>query len=319
MRKKKIKKLAYLTGCFYLVGISLFVGIGNPAEVYSLPVAEMESILIDWFSQSGFTVRSSPADMGKVKLNAVRGKEHLEIHLKPHSALATDVQIEAVNKAKSDSTLPEKMAAYIRGYIKASAKKDRQNPSPAPEPVLSQVNSTVCIQAFVGDKKMQISGFFINSDGLIICTTHDLETFQKIKVILPNGYQLPGELIKFDSAKDLALIRCPWDSANYVKLHDSRSVPKLGERIYSVGCPVNLIGSIHSGFISGPPRKANQMPFWQAAIETHPGSSGSPVFDSQGKLIGIIKGRYRGTNSIGFLIPLDTILSFVRQRQQTPQ
>ena len=319
MRKITFRKFVYLAVCLSWIGLGLFADASNSAELYSLPVTEMESILIDWFSQSGFTVRSSPADMGKVKLSAVRGKERLEIHLKPHSALATDVQIEAVNKVKSDPALLERMAAYIRGYIKASAKKDRQNTSPAPEPVLSQVNSTVCIQAFVGDKKTQISGFFINSDGLIICTTHDLETFQKIKVILPNGYQLPGELIKFDSAKDLALIRCPWDSANYVKLHDSRSVPKLGERIYSVGCPVNLIGSIHSGFISGPPRKANQMPFWQAAIETHPGSSGSPVFDSQGKLIGIIKGRYRGTNSIGFLIPLDTILSFVRQRQQTSQ
>ncbi|NNL75601.1 MAG: trypsin-like peptidase domain-containing protein [Desulfobacterales bacterium] len=237
----------------------------------------------------------------------------MEIYLKPHSALATEVQIGAIHSSTTNSALLEKIAAYVTGYIRGSANKGKGNKPPTPDPVLSQANSTVCIQAFVGDKKTQISGFFINSKGLIICTTHDLATFQKIKVILHDGNQLAGELIKFDSTKDLALIRCSWDSAKYVKLQNGRSLPKLGERIYSIGCPVNLLGTIHSGLISGPPRKANRMPFWQAAIETNPGSSGSPVFDSQGKLIGIVKGRYRGTNSIGFLIPLETILSFVRE------
>jgi serine protease Do len=46
-------------------------------------------------------------------------------------------------------------------------------------------------------------------------------------------------------------------------------------------------------------------------MEIHPGSSGSPVFDANGRLVGIVKGRYRGTNSIGFVIPLETITSFM--------
>ena len=314
MRKKKIRKFACLIGCLYLIGISPFVGKSDCAELYSLPIGEIESILIDWLSRSGFTVQSSPMDMGKIKLSAVKSEEHLKIYLRPNSALATEVEIKAINGSATPSNLLERITGFLAGYTKRSVNKEKVNNPPTPGPVLSQANTTVCIQAYVGDKKTQISGFFIDSQGLIICTTHDLETFQKIKIILHNGNQLSGELIKFDTNKDLALIRCRWDSANYVKLDHGRSLPKLGERIYAIGCPVNLLGTIHSGLISGPPRKANQMPYWQAAIETHPGSSGSPVFDSHGKLIGIVKGRYRGTNSIGFLIPLETILSFLRER-----
>jgi serine protease Do len=308
------QKILLSSVCLFLIGMSLFAGVGSCAELYSLPIAEMESILSGWLTRSGFTVKSTPKEMGKLKLSAVRSGEHLEIYLKPHSALATEVRTGAIDSSTTDSALPEKMAAYITGYISESEIHIKENRQPTPGPVLSRANATVCIQANSGDKKVQISGFFINSEGLIICTTHDLEGFQNIRVNLHNGNQLRGELVKFDSNKDLALIRCRSETGNFVQLHDGRSLPRLGERIYSIGCPVNLMGTIHAGLISGPPRKANRMPFWQARIEIQPGSSGSPVFDSQGKLIGMVKGRYRGTNSIGFLIPLETILSFVRER-----
>jgi len=41
------------------------------------------------------------------------------------------------------------------------------------------------------------------------------------------------------------------------------------------------------------------------------GRSGSPVFDHQGALVGVIKGRYRGTDTTGFLIPMEIIMDFL--------
>jgi serine protease Do len=87
----------------------------------------------------------------------------------------------------------------------------------------------------------------------------------------------------------------------------------MGERVFSVGCPVNLFGTVFPGIINGPPRRVKEQTYWQVNMEIHPGSSGSPVFDVQGNLVGIVKGRYRGTNSIGFLIPLETIITFVKK------
>jgi serine protease Do len=44
------------------------------------------------------------------------------------------------------------------------------------------------------------------------------------------------------------------------------------------------------------------------------GSSGSPFFDAQGRLAAVVKGRYRGTDSIGFLIPFETLLRFLDRK-----
>jgi serine protease Do len=48
-------------------------------------------------------------------------------------------------------------------------------------------------------------------------------------------------------------------------------------------------------------------------MKIYPGSSGSPVFDVQGNLVAVVKGRYRGSESIGFLIALETLLDFIRE------
>ena len=305
------KKIVLSSVCLLLIGSGLSADAGSSAKLYSLPIAEMESILSDWLTQSGFKVKSVPMEMGKVRLRAVRSEEKVEIDLKPHSALATEVTTAAVNSATADSALFAKMAAYLTGYIGESATKSKADKARTPGPVLSLAKAIVCIKADSGKEKTQISGFFIDSEGLVLCTTHDLGRFQKIRILLHDGNQLGGELVKFDSDKDLALIRCRSNSGNFVNLHKGRRLPRLGERIYSIGCPVNLMGTIHSGLISGPPRKANRMPFLQASLEIQPGSSGSPVFDAMGNLVAVVKGRYRGSDSVGFLIPFDTVMKFV--------
>jgi serine protease Do len=46
-------------------------------------------------------------------------------------------------------------------------------------------------------------------------------------------------------------------------------------------------------------------------MDIQPGSSGSPVFDAGGRLVAIVKGRYRGTSTVGFLIPMETVYAFL--------
>jgi len=48
-------------------------------------------------------------------------------------------------------------------------------------------------------------------------------------------------------------------------------------------------------------------------MKIHPGSSGSPVFDEHGNLAAIVTGRYRGTDSVGFLIPFETLMEFLKE------
>jgi serine protease Do len=147
---------------------------------------------------------------------------------------------------------------------------------------------------------------------LILSTIHDVKTLRDIKITLYDGREIKGNIIKKDTRRDLALIDIGFSVERAVSLAGGRNLLGMGERVYSVGCPMDLVGSVFPGIINGPPRRVQELTYWQVNMEIHPGSSGSPVFDVQGNLVGIVKGRYRGTQTIGFLIPLETIIAFVK-------
>ena len=183
-----------------------------------------------------------------------------------------------------------------------------------PQSVLSLVEAVVCIEAVKGEKTEQYSGFFIDADGTIISTTHNLDDFDQFSVGLHDGRKLKGKVIKFDRHKDLSLIKIEFKSTSHVLVSKGRKNLQMGEQVYSLGCPLNLVGTVFTGIVNGPPRRVGDLTYWQVNMEIHPGSSGSPVFDVNGSLVGVVKGRYRGTHSIGFLIPLEAIAAFMSEK-----
>ncbi|MEW5801065.1 MAG: S1C family serine protease [bacterium] len=162
-------------------------------------------------------------------------------------------------------------------------------------------------------KPIQFSGFIIDRDGFILATAHDLEGIHEVRVILDNGRELKGSIRKIDHDRDLALISVGAKFDTFIPLARGRNILDIGEKVYSIGWPLNLRGTVHAGFINGPPRKVNTLPLWQVNMEILPGSSGSPVFDARGQIVAVVKGRYRGTDSVGFLIPLGTVREFLRE------
>jgi V8-like Glu-specific endopeptidase len=74
---------------------------------------------------------------------------------------------------------------------------------------------------------------------------------------------------------------------------------------------MNHNGQFHSGFIEGAPRRIDNLLLWQVRMGTLPGSSGSPVFDAKGNLVGIVKGSFRGAESTGFIITIGSIIEFL--------
>jgi serine protease Do len=100
-----------------------------------------------------------------------------------------------------------------------------------------------------------------------------------------------------------------------VSLSDGRNLLENGETVYSVGCPGNQPGQLSSGIVDGPPRRLKNRLLWQVIMRIDPGSSGSPVFDDRGRLVAMVKGRFRGSSTVGFLTPLDTIMDFLLKRR----
>lgn len=308
----KFIKISCLLLCLIVFYDSPCAGSDSASKLYSLPISELEAIVLDWLARSGFEIQRSKLKIGHVRLTITRPAEKWQIVLKPHSALITEIHAGSASSAPQGSATIDRMAIYIAKYIQTPAAQNEVSNQVIPPAVLSQIGSVVCLNANSNKKNSQHTGFVVDPQGLVLTTIHDVESFHNITVTLYDGRELAGDVIKKNTDQDLALINIRAGLENAVSLAEGRNLLGMGERVYSVGCPVNLVGSVFAGIINGPPRRVNELTYWQVNMEIHPGSSGSPVFDVQGNLVGVVKGRYRGTQSIGFLIPLETIIAFVK-------
>jgi serine protease Do len=108
------------------------------------------------------------------------------------------------------------------------------------------------------------------------------------------------------------LIDIRYKVTSAVSLKRVKDKLKIKETVYAFGCPANHAGIINRGTIDGSKRRVYNLPIWQVNMEVLPGSSGSPVFDAQGNLVGVIKGRHRTNDAKGFFIPVETVKVFLK-------
>ncbi len=321
-RLKRSKPFIFLMLLIWLPPIlPLSFAAGHNTQIFPLPVIELESVISSHLKSSGFEVRRIRTKTGIIKLTASKVNQRWIIFLHPYSSLATEIDAQFTVNDTPDKSGIISLKELIADYIRSDSENEPSSMLPSfkiakssqgiPYPVLSNIESVVCIHAEKNSNQIQGSGFVIGENGLILSTAHDLLKSQKITVTFSDGSTQSGVLIKIDYRLDLALISVDLKGCSFISLAEGRNLLGMGERLYSIGCPKNQRGTIYSGLINGPPRRMDNLPFWQVDMAIYHGSSGSPVFDIQGNLVAVIKGKYKGTSSIGFLIPLETVIDFV--------
>jgi serine protease Do len=278
-----------------------------------LPIGEMTDVLVKWWDDAGYQIQRSEPEAGYVRFHAIKGQDNWQVDLVPHSALATRVIV--CFSGMNPEIRQQQIWDHISHYIHNPSSEERLDPDRhVPAAVLSKMESVVCINARSDENNVQFSGFIIDTDGLVLCTAHDLENSQDLTATLYDGQKVKAKLLFNDPHKDLSILQIALKTKAAIRLSEGRNLLGMGETIFTVGCPVNLIGTVYAGTINSPPRKMNDLPLWQAHMEIYHGSSGSPVFDVNGKIVAMVKGRYRGTTTIAFLIPMETILIFLKEK-----
>jgi serine protease Do len=299
--------------CPLLLSLLLLISVNAlHAETYPLPVTELESVVTHWFEQQGYGVVKGTSHTGFLELRATKENTTCTIGLKPRSAVASEIDITCIEDGDTKHDLKYHVFEFLNAYISWAGP-----PQPAlPSAVLNKTNTVVCVRAVDKGKTIQFSGFLVDEDGLILSTAHDVGKVAPVFIVFQDGRTFPGTIIKLDLARDLALIDIEGNFSEYVSFETCRNQLGFGEKIYSIGCPLSLGGTVYPGAVNGPPRLVNGQPLWQVTLEIHHGSSGSPVFDGRGNLVAVVKGRMRGTESIGFLIPIETIIAFSQDMEQ---
>lgn len=160
--------------------------------------------------------------------------------------------------------------------------------------------------------KSLASGLIVDKKGFVLTNEHVVDDAKSITITLPSKLEYPGEIIGTDKQTDLALIKIKTDEElSVAKLGNSDQV-EVGEWVIAVGNPYGFDRTVSFGIVSGKGRVLPNLPietqlindFIQTDAAIDPGSSGGPLVNLRGEVIGINSiGLGRGQ---GFTIPINT-------------
>ncbi len=152
------------------------------------------------------------------------------------------------------------------------------------------------------------SGFLITRDGYIFTNNHVIEKADKIKVKLSTGKEYDAKVVGKDAKTDIALIKIR-ASGNLpiVDFGDSDRL-RVGEWVIAIGNPFGLEQTVTAGIVSAKGRVIGSGPydnFIQTDASINPGNSGGPLFNMEGKVVGINTAIVAHGQGIGFAIPIN--------------
>lgn len=231
-----------------------------------------------------------------------------------HTPSSTDSMRQAVyTGAKSGFELQEAAAAP------AFDSEEQQNIAVYRKALPSVVNITSTAVAFdffnrPVPQQGQGSGFILTREGLILTNNHVIDNAQRVEVTLYDKHKYKATVIGVDKQHDLALLTINAPNLVPATLSESNGL-MVGQRVYAIGNPFGLSGTMTRGIISAIRSIGVQSgsPI-EDAIQTdaavNPGNSGGPLLNSRGEVIGITtliaSNGSDQSAGIGFAIPINT-------------
>ena len=158
------------------------------------------------------------------------------------------------------------------------------------------------------------SGVILTEDGYIATCAHVVEGAKSVQVTLNDDTSYDATIVGVDTRNDIAIIKIEATGLAPASLGDSAMLT-VGEDVIAIGNPLGeLRGTATSGIISAVKRsvevEGNTMELVQTDAAISPGNSGGGLFNSSGKLNGIVNAKVSDTSAegLGFAIPVNNVL-----------
>ncbi len=156
------------------------------------------------------------------------------------------------------------------------------------------------------------TGFFV-ANRLILTNYHVIEGATSVSIQTDGNRSHDAQVDSTKPSSDLALLKV---SANMgaKALQFSAAVPKVGERIVVVGNPLGLTGTVSDGIVSAIREVSEDQIYIQITAPISAGSSGSPVVNLRGEVIGVATLNLKGGQNLNFAIDSRVALSHWSER-----
>lgn len=161
---------------------------------------------------------------------------------------------------------------------------------------------------------LAIGSGFVVGEGLIATNFHVIEGAGAGYVKLVGSKQkveITG-VVCSDSASDLAILQATGLSGPTVNL-SQREKPAVGEAVFAAGNPRGLEGTFSTGIVSAI-REAGATSLLQITAPISPGSSGGPIADETGAVIGIAVATYKGGQNLNFAVPVKALTALLGRK-----
>jgi len=162
------------------------------------------------------------------------------------------------------------------------------------------------------------TGFLISAEGKLITSYHVIEKGPKAVAKAGNGGLFPVEgVLASDPKNDLAVLMITGKDLPFLKLSTSNKT-EVGTRIAIIGSPLGLEGSMSEGIVSAVRDSTSGRQMIQVTAAISPGSSGSPVLDAKGLVIGIASSFLQGGQALNFAVPAEAAITLVARAENMP-
>jgi len=169
-----------------------------------------------------------------------------------------------------------------------------------------------------GDRQSLGSGFILSQDGYILTNHHVVKDADEITIKFSDRRELEAKLIGSDPRTDIALLKVTANNLPMVSIGNPENL-QVGEWVLAIGSPFGFEQSVTAGIVSAKGRSlpsGNYVPFIQTDVAINPGNSGGPLFNMEGKVVGInsqIYSRTGGFMGLSFSIPIDVAMRVADQ------
>lgn len=145
---------------------------------------------------------------------------------------------------------------------------------------------TLVVRSADAEDRFLGSAFYFGGQGRVVTNAHVVGQVRDVRLVGQDGTVFPGVVIAVDPVRDLALIR----TADLAVAIPAGPPPSLGQRVYAMGAPMEAGFTLTDGIIGHLGRQVDpQQPvlYLQHSAPVNPGSSGGPLVDAEGRLVGV--------------------------------
>lgn len=183
------------------------------------------------------------------------------------------------------------------------------------------VTASVGIPGYFGISEgySSASGFIIREDGYVVTNCHVVEDATDVTVTLNDGTEYPAQVVGSDSTNDVAVLKIEGEDLPAVTLGSSDDL-MIGDMVVAIGNHLSTLAATQTvGYVSGINREvttetSTSINMLQTDAVINSGSSGGPLFNMRGEVVGITTAKYSGISGSGasiegisFAIPIDDV------------